>query len=84
MSTFYENMLFQQVSEFLAGDEANRDKKESGATFFKVEVLSIELITAYGTEACFFHLLCPSFFYAILTPQCELLSNCSVGILYLY
>ncbi|XP_047091680.1 uncharacterized protein At3g49140-like isoform X1 [Lolium rigidum] len=35
----------------LNGDEPLKDsKKESGATFFKVEVLSIELITAYGTE----------------------------------
>ncbi|XP_048528197.1 uncharacterized protein At3g49140-like isoform X2 [Triticum urartu] len=35
----------------LNGDEPLKDdKKGSGATFFKVEVLSIELITAYGTE----------------------------------
>ncbi|KQJ88301.1 uncharacterized protein At3g49140 [Brachypodium distachyon] len=34
----------------LNGDEPLKDRKESGATFFKVEVLSIELITAYGTE----------------------------------
>ncbi|CAM0873724.1 unnamed protein product [Alopecurus aequalis] len=34
----------------LNGDEPLKDEKESGATFFKVEVLSIELITAYGTE----------------------------------
>uniref|UniRef100_R7W4E7 Uncharacterized protein n=1 Tax=Aegilops tauschii TaxID=37682 RepID=R7W4E7_AEGTA len=35
----------------LVGDEPLKDdKKGSGATFFKVEVLSIELITAYGTE----------------------------------
>uniref|UniRef100_A0ACD5WYF3 Uncharacterized protein n=1 Tax=Avena sativa TaxID=4498 RepID=A0ACD5WYF3_AVESA len=35
----------------LNGDEPLKDsKKERGATFFKVEVLSIELITAYGTE----------------------------------
>lgn len=52
MSAFY----VLQVSEFVAGDAAEKDKKESGATFFKVEVLSIELITAYGTEVCFFHL----------------------------
>uniref|UniRef100_A0A0A9DCP3 Uncharacterized protein n=1 Tax=Arundo donax TaxID=35708 RepID=A0A0A9DCP3_ARUDO len=39
-----------KISEFGAGDEPQKDKKESGATFFKVEVLSIELITAYGTE----------------------------------
>ncbi|VAI27033.1 uncharacterized protein At3g49140-like [Triticum dicoccoides] len=35
----------------LNGDEPLKDdKKGCGATFFKVEVLSIELITAYGTE----------------------------------
>ncbi|PUZ45126.1 hypothetical protein GQ55_8G195800 [Panicum hallii var. hallii] len=38
------------VAKHLSSDEAQKDKKESGATFFKVEVLSIELITAYGTE----------------------------------
>jgi hypothetical protein len=61
MSAFYYgNMCFLQVSEFMTGDAPKEDKKESGATFFKVEVLSIELITAYGTEACFFHILtCP-------------------------
>ncbi|KAF8775875.1 hypothetical protein HU200_004123 [Digitaria exilis] len=37
------------VAKHLSNDEP-KDKKESGATFFKVEVLSIELITAYGTE----------------------------------
>jgi len=55
MSAFHENMRSLQVSEFVAGDAPKEDNKESGATFFKVEVLSIELITAYGTEACFFH-----------------------------
>lgn len=56
MSAVYVNTRFlQQVSDFVAGDAPKEDKKESGATFFKVEVLSIELITAYGTEACFFH-----------------------------
>jgi len=53
MSAFHENMRFLQVSEFMTGDAPKEDKKESGATFFKVEVLSIELITA--SEACFFH-----------------------------
>uniref|UniRef100_A0A0E0J2T1 DUF2470 domain-containing protein n=1 Tax=Oryza nivara TaxID=4536 RepID=A0A0E0J2T1_ORYNI len=38
------------VSRHLSNDEPRKDNKESGATFFKVEVLSIELITAYGTE----------------------------------
>uniref|UniRef100_I1R0U2 DUF2470 domain-containing protein n=1 Tax=Oryza glaberrima TaxID=4538 RepID=I1R0U2_ORYGL len=39
------------VSRHLSSnDEPRKDNKESGATFFKVEVLSIELITAYGTE----------------------------------
>lgn len=38
------------VAKHLSSDEPKKDKKESGATFFKVEVLSIELITAYGTE----------------------------------
>ncbi|TKW01082.1 hypothetical protein SEVIR_8G154400v4 [Setaria viridis] len=38
------------VAKHLSSDEPQKDKKESGATFFKVEVLSIELITAYGTE----------------------------------
>ncbi|XP_062197941.1 uncharacterized protein At3g49140-like isoform X2 [Phragmites australis] len=38
------------VAKHLSSDELQKDKKESGATFFKVEVLSIELITAYGTE----------------------------------
>ncbi|KAF8650837.1 hypothetical protein HU200_063745 [Digitaria exilis] len=37
------------VAKHLSNDEP-KDKKESGAIFFKVEVLSIELITAYGTE----------------------------------
>jgi len=53
MSAFHENLRFLQVSEFMTGDAPKEDKKESGATFFKVEVLSIELITA--SEACFFH-----------------------------
>jgi hypothetical protein len=43
--------------KIVVGDEPEKDKKEGGATFFKVEVLSIELITAYGTEACFFHMI---------------------------
>ncbi|CAL4992769.1 unnamed protein product [Urochloa decumbens] len=38
------------VAKHLSSDEPQKDKKESGASFFKVEVLSIELITAYGTE----------------------------------
>ncbi|KAK3119020.1 hypothetical protein QOZ80_9BG0712430 [Eleusine coracana subsp. coracana] len=40
------------VSKHLSSSnrDKSKDKKESGATFFKVEVLSIELITAYGTE----------------------------------
>uniref|UniRef100_J3N8W0 DUF2470 domain-containing protein n=2 Tax=Oryza brachyantha TaxID=4533 RepID=J3N8W0_ORYBR len=38
------------VSRHLSNGEPQKDNKESGATFFKVEVLSIELITAYGTE----------------------------------
>ncbi|KAF0897021.1 hypothetical protein E2562_031321 [Oryza meyeriana var. granulata] len=38
------------VSSHLSNDEPQKENKESGATFFKVEVLSIELITAYGTE----------------------------------
>ncbi|KAL5203845.1 hypothetical protein ABZP36_008716 [Zizania latifolia] len=39
------------VSRHLSNDDApQKDNKEKGATFFKVEVLSIELITAYGTE----------------------------------
>nr|CAB3503525.1 unnamed protein product [Digitaria exilis] len=47
------------VAKHLSNDEP-KDKKESGATFFKVEVLSIELITAYGTEACLFYFTCSS------------------------
>ncbi|XP_062183378.1 uncharacterized protein At3g49140-like [Phragmites australis] len=38
------------VAKHLSSDEPQKDKKGNGATFFKVEVLSIELITAYGTE----------------------------------
>ncbi|XP_066338197.1 uncharacterized protein At3g49140-like [Miscanthus floridulus] len=38
------------VAKHISSDAPKEDKKESGATFFKVEVLSIELITAYGTE----------------------------------
>ena len=56
-------MTLLTVLEISVGDEPLKDKKEeSGATFFKVEVLSIELITAYGTEVCLFHLIFHSSF----------------------
>ena len=55
-------MIDLTVPKISLGDEPLKDKKESGATFFKVEVLSIELITAYGTEVCLFHLIFHSSF----------------------
>ncbi|KAL6654784.1 hypothetical protein ACP70R_008249 [Stipagrostis hirtigluma subsp. patula] len=47
---FPEESTMVANAKHLSSDEPQKDKKESGATFFKVEVLSIELVTAYGTE----------------------------------